>query len=303
MIRCPIIESQDFVYPPPQSFPDELVQEYNGAFEHYKFRGHSIYALFEPGFFTPRSGAAQDQPDWAPLAFDNNYITGFSDRAREVALKFFNGPGHVEDFIIWNEPNAPNTLLPRRKFAALMYHCWYKIRAVVPTARVYWEGVFIKNLEVLPADDLGFIEGVYQDLQAFRIPIGEGDDPLPWTGINVHIHRPREPGFVNALFDEIEAIKGRYGDETETIVGEFAVTITEGPANLVSLMNSLQPRVNRMFLFSHHPVHETILNEQGVPEVVDWGLRVHDYSTPGYYRPGPVTDAAFHAAYDERVGA
>jgi hypothetical protein len=58
-----------------------------------------------------------------------------------------------------------------------------------------------------------------------------------------------------------------------------------------------------MFLFAHQWVPETIINDQGMPEFVEWGLRNIDYSTPDYFRPGTVKDAAFYAAYDERVGA
>jgi hypothetical protein len=109
--------------------------------------GHNltVFAILPPEF-----GGAVDRAEWAEglTGLTNTFITRFAERARTFALTCVN---EVQNYIIWNEYNAPDTSfrvpptdpLNARHFAALLYQVYHQFHNIEPriNANIYWGGI------------------------------------------------------------------------------------------------------------------------------------------------------------------
>ena len=198
----------------------------------YAASGLVVYVLFPPEFLgrDQRAWSAQ----WDPETISNQFNRDFALAAADFASAC---QADCQNFIIWNEFNAPPTCFTRvfpangvppdtelrsawnaEHFVALIWECWQRFSAQVPGASVHLGGVQMPSQSAPrrfqgPGDDdpelaetLLYLGNVYAAWEAIK---PTSAPPRPWGGINVHIHEYRDvsspgtPGWARRAQDEI----------------------------------------------------------------------------------------------------
>jgi hypothetical protein len=292
-VRCALIE-------PNGGWSADAVNGYGDAFRTYRNHNVPVFAILPPTFAFLLPGTIlppASDPDYASAVWrmrnlpepgpsverpglTNPYITYFSGVAGAICSQVFTASdGWVQDFIIWNEPNnASATTLTAEVFGALMYQCR---RTIASNLRLYWGGIVtVPNTggsQIVGEED-GYVSRVYDAVVGQPVvgdpsgSIGEMG-PWPWSGINIHVHRRREPEDFRRLSAALRGEIDRRG-EHEVISGEWGVTEAEerdNPGNMASLFRTIVPVFNRMFYFNHPRHFEEDTGENWV--LVDIGGR------------------------------
>ncbi|MFN8526425.1 MAG: hypothetical protein U0821_25270 [Chloroflexota bacterium] len=282
---------------------DSDFARYEAAFNRFRAKGLRVFALFTRQFYD--RAAESPGADLTPGMHSNLYMREFASRVATAATRMRDNAG-VRDFIIWNEPNVgPNTSrdrLSELNYALLLRTCYQRLPSDV---RMYWGGVqFGPGDDPAPDPDpladslpsrlprgpdlntVAYIRNVHQAL-IDRELVGAEIAPWPWAGINVHIHGPRHPTQVAAMFSHLDSIRlSEFGGTGELVIGEWGVqhgTYQAFPDALSKMYGFLfNGHPDLMFYYSHHhhldPVHDTDPN-------ADWGLR-----DPLYQSAPPRTD-------------
>src|SRR5581483_5946327 len=258
LVRCGVVEP--LAGWAADASTDPNVAGYDAALAVYRSAGVRVFVLFPPEFHLG------DQAHWNdPLDgnFTNAYITEFSDLATSIAGALHAGSSQVSGFIVWNEPNNDPTLLLPENFGALLYQCWNKLNASIGAGlfNLYWGGIDLAVEGAEHPDPVAecqsFVNDVYTAVSGPKGP----NNPWPWCGVNVHVHRLRTIDFANSLFQMIDDLQAFWNDPAEVIVGEWGATVEDecaAPGSLSALFFALA-RCNlppaKMFLFSH-PEHD-----------------------------------------------
>jgi hypothetical protein len=188
----------------------------------------------------------------APLTevFNNPAINDFSNRTADHAGKLY--PYGVHNYFIWNEPNNAGhpEALPTQNFAALLYQCYHRTKAIVASANVYMGGIFWPNGIMTPdqatQNVVNYVSGVYNYLRAN----GGG---VPWDAVTVHVHHCNfvEQDIINLRngVDSIFAV----GDRRPVYVGEWGPT--HGDANqggcTLNAFTWIRNHFDAMWFFQH----------------------------------------------------
>ena len=247
----------------------------------------------------------------------NDFISGFSDRAKLVSEQFTN----VDGYLIWNEPNVllsqdpPTWSVPPENFAALLYQCTQKMAS---GSKVYWGGIQIgDNYDSFSTLYVRKVYQWYDDQFHVKDPERSGGFSWPWEAINLHFHNDsRSATDIAKQFTEIRKVKTEFGDDGDVIIGEWGVTQEDFRVNAARLTNVysriIANKPDIMFFFSHHGVDDPVS-----PGELHWGIR--DYVNPPIgvfvqtppgesglvFRLAPKNgiDGDFYTAYDTLIGS
>ena len=311
MVRCEVNSPVTWLDPDNPDDPDRIPVSWNSVDRgHYRTAysrirmnsGAIVYPLLSKNFVLMGTTAdSVKQP--LNVSFSNSYIDQFSDEA--VAFSRAIASSGARDFIIWNEPNGNQGVnTPPQNFAALLYHCYNKLKADSSDNQIYWGGILclpkptgpdtVDNNKVDPAN-IDYFKGVYEAVSNFhfggiKIPlyvqgelITQKFGPWPWDGVNVHVHRDRTSGFVSDLFDQVRnEMRFERGDwSSRVLVGECGITIEnyrDGQrltnSSGSAIFNRLIERADLLCLFSHH-VHPE--------ENEHWGTREFGEGPPSSF--------------------
>jgi hypothetical protein len=236
------------------SFPQDLFDRYKRTIQHYynsgSTQGPTDFVALLGHEFRPDIGAPGRITDsWYPGSNNllNPYIDDFSNRAAEFVRQMW---PYCTKFIIWNEPNFGNTYIPPDRFAALLYQCNHRMKAIHPTIKVYmggliWEGWHTTNYNELTTSGVtNYLSSVYSHLVTY----GGG---RPWDALNTHIHHY---GFqhhdIADLKSRMRTAAGNQGDDI--IVGEWGLDSSEfSRDNLLAAYTPLRDCFDFIWYFEH----------------------------------------------------
>lgn len=243
--------------------------KFRSAFLQYDNQNMKVFLVFTRLFFKPSDDYTSEP---YRIAFANK-LTLFLEDMLSHGIEF-------EGIMVWNEPNdrpgAPDSdYLTGEQFARLLHRCWLSISQSSAlqghAPKIYWGGIFTTNDEHY-VDAVTYMKSVYDFIRLSGIMNGM-PQAFPWDGINVHMNSVRSDGDAYGLLraaKDLQIINGDYG---ELIVGEWGVTLDDGPDDMSDLYAAIlqgwrpiseRVRPDIMFYFSHPVVEDS--NGK-------WGLR------------------------------
>lgn len=194
---------------------------YATTLNYYADIGCQVFVLLTNEFYQGPEGTVPDPNAPLDANYTNPYITMFASRGAELAQYLYdNTGGRVVDYIIWNEPNEPDTRLEPDRFAALLVRCWNTMTAA---GRIYCGGInFGPGVD---GNALQYIDNTYAWAQTIMEALTPAGQPWswPWDGINLHLHNWRSQPDVDAVFTQVKNKRDNYDDAGEVVIGEWGL--------------------------------------------------------------------------------
>jgi hypothetical protein len=165
-----------------------------------------------------------------------SYRLGFASKLLAFLSNMKSSGVSFEGIVIWNEPNdrpgeEGTDYLTPDQFGTLLYRCWKTLydsssfHDSMP--HIYWGGIFSLN-DHRYTDALSYIDQVYGFFRDSGIMSGE-PKAYPWSGVNLHMNSARSNDHTYSFIKEAKDIQVLNGDDGELIIGEWGVTLDDGP--------------------------------------------------------------------------
>jgi hypothetical protein len=252
------------------SYTSTDYDRFKSAFHQYKNQNIELFPVFEHLFHKPSDDYTSE-----------SYRVEFANKLLEFLEQMYSDDIHFGGILIWNEPNNnpdpnnPVDFLTAEQFSRLLYRCWKTLSTSstfegnVP--RIYWGGIFSSN-DGAYTDAVEYVSSIYSFFNQSGLMNSEAV-PFPWSGINIHMNSIRSNTHGHNFIKAVKDKQISSGDWGELVIGEWGVTLDDGPDELsdlyVAITQSTFPLSQRvlpdiMFYYTHHVVTDS--NGK-------WGLR------------------------------